>query len=194
MIADQHDEYRTWKRVTVRIAGREYAMATKPGTVAYGRVDPAAVLLGERMDVANGDVVVHLHCGNGLVGAVAWARGAARVLLADRNILSVEAARPGLELAVGAPQSFAAPETWYGWTFLRALTPSMDFLYANFETSRTRLNIYAIWFRAMGCYTPTRVSDPPSSGGGEPVRMCHDLVTYNRDTGEIVSVQTLGCW
>ncbi len=93
MIADQHDEYRTWKRVTVRIAGREYAMATKPGTVAYGRVDQAAVLLGERMDVANGDAVVQLHCGNGLVGAVAWGRGAARVLLADRNVLNVEAAR-----------------------------------------------------------------------------------------------------
>ena len=93
MTDDEHDAYRIWKLVTVRIAGRAYAMATKPGTVAYGRVDPAAVVLGERLDVANGDVVVHLHCGNGLVGAVASAQGAARVFLADRNVLNVEAAR-----------------------------------------------------------------------------------------------------
>ena len=99
-------------------------------------------------------------------------------------------------IARGAPQSFAAPESWFGWAFLRAITPSMDVLYANCETSRIRLNTYAIWFRAMGCYTPpSPVSSPPSPGsGGPPLKTCYYRVTFYMDTGEIVSVQLLGCW
>jgi 16S rRNA (guanine1207-N2)-methyltransferase len=51
------------------------------------------VLLAEHTDVHPGDVVVHLHCGNGLLGAVAAGKGAERVLLADRNVVAVDAAR-----------------------------------------------------------------------------------------------------
>ena len=85
--------YRVWQRGTVTVAGGTVAAMSKPGVFSHGRPDPAAVLLCEHAVVATGDTVVQLNCGNGLFGAVAGAvRGAGRVLLTDRNALSVEAA------------------------------------------------------------------------------------------------------
>lgn len=92
--------YRTWRTYAVRVAGASYQVATKPGAFADGRLDPATLLLAEHVAVKDGDVVVHLNCGNGLVGAVAAARGAARVVLTDRNIIAAEAA--GRTLAANA--------------------------------------------------------------------------------------------
>ncbi len=85
--------YHTWRAYAVRVAGHSYQVATKQGAFAHGRLDPATILLAEHLVTKAGDTVVHLNCGNGLVGAVADAGGAARVLLADRNVVSVEAAR-----------------------------------------------------------------------------------------------------
>ena len=86
--------YRTWRTYAAKVAGRSYQVATKPGTFAHGRLDPAAQLLASQVEVAAGDCVVHLNCGNGLTGAVAaLAASNTRVYLTDRNIVSVEAAR-----------------------------------------------------------------------------------------------------
>jgi 16S rRNA (guanine1207-N2)-methyltransferase len=86
--------YRVWRTYSVKIGGRAYDIATKPGAFAYGRLDPATLLLAEHVDVKDGDTVVHMNCGNGLVGAVASLAGkASRVLLTDRSIVSVDAAR-----------------------------------------------------------------------------------------------------
>jgi 16S rRNA (guanine1207-N2)-methyltransferase len=86
--------YRVWRTYSVTIGGRAYDIATKPGAFADGRLDPATVLLAEHVDVKDGDTIVHMNCGNGLVGAVASLAGnASRVLLTDRNIVSVDAAR-----------------------------------------------------------------------------------------------------
>lgn len=85
--------YREWRTYSVKVAGQSYEIATKAGAFAHGRLDPATLLLAEHIGVKEGDTVVHLNCGNGLVGAVASAGRAGRVLLADRNIVSVEAAR-----------------------------------------------------------------------------------------------------
>ena len=86
-------DYRAWRTYPVRIGAREYQVATKPGVFSNGLLDPAAVLLAEHVTVASGDTVVHLNCGNGLVSVVASiAAGAGRVVLADRNVLSVAAA------------------------------------------------------------------------------------------------------
>ena len=106
-------DYRAWQRVTVRVSDREYTVATKPGVFAHGREDTGALLLAEQARVNAGDVVVHLNCGTGLFGAVAAsgsaARGsAARVLLADRNVLAVEAARRTLDLNAGAARASVA--------------------------------------------------------------------------------------
>ena len=86
--------YRTWRTYSAKIAGQSYEVATKPGTFAHGRLDPAALLLAEHAKVASGDCVVHLNCGNGLTAAVA-AKSApeVRAYLVDRNVVSVEAAR-----------------------------------------------------------------------------------------------------
>ena len=86
--------YREWRTYSTKVAGRSYQVATKPGTFAYGRLDPATLLLAEHIEVTPGDSVVHMNCGNGLVGAVARLGGqAGRVLLTDRNIVSVDATR-----------------------------------------------------------------------------------------------------
>ena len=84
--------YREWRTNGVAVAGRTYQVATKPGAFANGRLDPATTLLAEHLEVKQGDTVVQMNCGGGLVGAVALQEGAARVLLSDRNIVSVEAA------------------------------------------------------------------------------------------------------
>lgn len=83
--------YHTWRTYTVRVSGVAYEVATKPGTFAHGRLDPAALLLAEHVAVEKGDSVVLMHCGNGLPAVVA-ARHAGRVILTDRNVVSVQAA------------------------------------------------------------------------------------------------------
>ena len=90
--------YRTWRTYSAKIAGQSCEVATKPGTFAHGRLDPAALLLAEHAKVASGDCVVHLNCGNGLAAAVA-VRSApeVRAYLVDRNVVSVEAARRTLD-------------------------------------------------------------------------------------------------
>jgi 16S rRNA (guanine1207-N2)-methyltransferase len=85
--------YRDWQRGSVKVAGTSVIVATKPGVFSHGRLDPAALLLAEHVNVTPGDVVVNMNCGNGMFGAVAATAGhAGRVLLTDRNVLSVEAA------------------------------------------------------------------------------------------------------
>lgn len=90
--------YRTWRTYSAKIAGEAYQVATKPGTFAHGRLDPAALLLAEHAKAASGDCVVHLNGGNGLTAAVA-AKAApdVRVFLTDRNLVSTEAARRTLD-------------------------------------------------------------------------------------------------
>ena len=84
--------YHTWRTYTVKVAGVAYEVATKPGAFAHGRIDPAALLLAEHVAVKEGDTVVLMHCGSGLPAVAAAARGAGRLVLTDRNIVSVQAA------------------------------------------------------------------------------------------------------
>lgn len=79
--------------------GHAVSFATKPGVFAHGHDDPAALMLAEAVhDALAGaaspglDVVV-MPAGNGLVGAVAAARGARSLWLSDRHVLHVEATR-----------------------------------------------------------------------------------------------------
>ena len=70
-----------------------FRVATKPGVAWHGDIDAAAVLLAEHARIASGDVVFVFNCGNGLAAAGALRADPARVLLSDRNIVAVEAAR-----------------------------------------------------------------------------------------------------
>ena len=85
--------YDTWRTYTVKIDGVAYQVATKPGAFAHGRLDPAAQLLAEHVAVKKGDTVVLMHCGSGLPAVAAAARHAGRIILTDRNIVSVQAAQ-----------------------------------------------------------------------------------------------------
>ncbi len=95
-----HD-YHRWQTRSVTVRGSDYQLATKPGTFSHGTLDPASVLLAERMKIVPDETLLHLNCGNGLVGSVA-ARLGARVVLTDRNVVAVDAARRTLA-ANGAP-------------------------------------------------------------------------------------------
>ncbi|MEO6445079.1 MAG: methyltransferase [Gemmatimonadaceae bacterium] len=80
--------------MAVPVGGQSYSVATKPGVLAHGFRDPAAMLLAEQVVVPPDGVVVLMNCGNGLTGAVIAGGGrTSRLLLTDRNLLSVDAAR-----------------------------------------------------------------------------------------------------
>lgn len=99
-------DYHTWQQDAVRIGGTTFRVATKPGVFSHGTPDEASLLLAEQARVGEGDRVVQLNCGNGLFGAVAASAGAASVTLADRNVLSFEAASRTLS-ANGGGSGFA---------------------------------------------------------------------------------------
>ncbi len=66
--------------------------------------DPASRLLAESAQVAAGDVVIHMNCGNGRFGvATAEAGVAGRVVMSDRNVVAVDALRatPHAEVVLG---------------------------------------------------------------------------------------------
>lgn len=85
-------DYHQWQQDTVRVGSRTFRVATKPGVFSHGARDESSLLLAEYASVAPGERVVQLNCGNGLFGAVAASAGASSVVLADRNVLSFEAA------------------------------------------------------------------------------------------------------
>ncbi len=87
-----NDEYRVWRQSSVNVAGRALLLASKPGVFAHESVDPSSVLLAQHVRAAAGDVVVHMNCANGLLGAALALGGqAGRVVLTDRNVLAIEA-------------------------------------------------------------------------------------------------------
>jgi 16S rRNA (guanine1207-N2)-methyltransferase len=91
--SERNVPYHEWQQVSVKVAGTNVPIATKPGVFAHGRLDPSALMMAERVVVSPGDVVVSMSCGAGLFGAVAAVKGgAARVILTDRNVLSTQAA------------------------------------------------------------------------------------------------------
>ncbi len=76
----------------MNIGRARYAVASKPGVFADGRLDVAAIMLATHVSVGAGDIAVYMNCGNGLAAAV----GAASIIgaslfLTDRNVVSVEA-------------------------------------------------------------------------------------------------------
>ncbi len=88
-----NDQYRAWQQASVDVGGQVVALATKPGVFAHGTGDPSSVLLAQVVRPASGDVVLHMNCGTGLLGAVLGLEGRAkRIVLTDRNVLAVEAA------------------------------------------------------------------------------------------------------
>jgi 16S rRNA (guanine1207-N2)-methyltransferase len=96
----------------VRAGHRTVPVATRPGVFADGTLDDSAALLARHVTCRPTDTVVHLGCGNGF--AAAAAPPAAQVLLADRHVANVAAARRtlaanGLAHVVHHAHGIAAP-------------------------------------------------------------------------------------
>ncbi|MEO7457707.1 MAG: methyltransferase [Gemmatimonadaceae bacterium] len=85
------DDYRTWRETSVH----GIALATKPGVFAHGSADIASLLLARH--VHSPGTVVHLNAGNALL-AVALKGQARTTIIADRNVLAIEAAARTLAL------------------------------------------------------------------------------------------------
>ncbi len=95
--SSDHD-YDTWQTASVEVRGRRFVVCTKRGIPAGRDVDVASALLAETLDLNRHDTVLNLNCGAGLVGAVAATLASnGRVLLADPNVVAVEAARRTLQ-------------------------------------------------------------------------------------------------
>jgi len=74
--------------------GAETVLVSKPGLFAWDRLDAGSAALIGAMLIADGERVLDLGCGTGLVGLAAARRAPqARVVLADADLRAVEAAR-----------------------------------------------------------------------------------------------------
>ncbi len=94
---DALPDYYAWREFETRIGGRPIRYASKPGLPDWDRSDHAARLLAEAIEVGQGDRLIDLRCGRGLVAAVAALRGA-EVTALDDYIVAVEAVRRTLAL------------------------------------------------------------------------------------------------
>ena len=92
VLGDERSHYHEWREAEVTVCGEGFRVATKPGVLSFGSQDVANLMLAEHARAAAGETVVQLNGATGLFATVA-ARSATRVLTADRNVLSVEAAR-----------------------------------------------------------------------------------------------------
>jgi len=84
-------QYYTWQSTDLRIRAGTFTLFEKPGMVRFGRQDVPASLLADEIEAGLGDTMLLLNCGVGLPGLVA-AEAGARVVMADANVVAVEAA------------------------------------------------------------------------------------------------------
>jgi 16S rRNA (guanine1207-N2)-methyltransferase len=103
--------YRIWQIAPLHAGGVAVRIASKPGVLAHGDRDVAAMMLAEAVASRrpeNGPMAsVHLHCGNGLVPAMAVARGF-DVTALDRHVANTEATRRSLAASAAASGSSGA--------------------------------------------------------------------------------------
>lgn len=87
-------DYYAWTTDSVILRGDEVQRSVKPGMASIERADPASMLLADHVQVEEGQSVLVLNCGAGLVGIIAGreSRGG-QIWLADANVVATEAAR-----------------------------------------------------------------------------------------------------
>ncbi|RLG17597.1 16S rRNA methyltransferase [Nanoarchaeota archaeon] len=88
---EQEGEKREGK-LLVWIKGRYYELYTLSGIFSWRKLDKGTKLLAENMIIKKGWRVLDMGCGYGILGIVAWDRGAKEVVFVDRNPRAVEAA------------------------------------------------------------------------------------------------------
>ena len=79
-------------KLLVWIKGRYYELYTLSGIFSWRKLDKGTKLLAENMIIKKGWKVLDMGCGYGVLGIVAWDRGAKEVVFVDRNPRAVEAA------------------------------------------------------------------------------------------------------
>jgi 16S rRNA (guanine1207-N2)-methyltransferase len=92
------EDYRRWRTAELTVDGRTLAVVSKPGVPGFGALDPSEGLLLDHVEVGPTDSIQVMHCGSGVVGALAALRAPrGRVRLSDDHAGAVEAARRTLE-------------------------------------------------------------------------------------------------
>jgi 16S rRNA (guanine1207-N2)-methyltransferase len=91
--ADPLLDHGHFRRFTVEVRGMAIEVCSRPGVFAWDRLDEGTRALAATIEVAAGDEVLDLGCGNGVVGVVAARLGAGRVTMLDADIVAVESAR-----------------------------------------------------------------------------------------------------
>lgn len=80
------------------LGGREYKFVTSSGVFSPKRVDRGTALLAEHLEVKDGDKVLDMGCGYGVLGIVAARRARCRVVMTEINARAAALARRNLEL------------------------------------------------------------------------------------------------
>ncbi len=94
----EDSQYYSWRQVDVPVRQRVVKLVSKPGVSCSDTPDPALMLLAERVDIAEDSTVLHLNAGAGLAGAaLAMTASNATVIMTDRNLVNVLAARRTVE-------------------------------------------------------------------------------------------------
>jgi len=90
--------YYSWRQIDVTVRQGVVKIASKPGVSSCDAPDPALLLLAEHIDLPGHSEVLHMNAGAGLAGAaLAMTAGRARVIMTDRNLVNVLAARQTVE-------------------------------------------------------------------------------------------------
>ena len=94
----EESQYYSWRQADVPVRQRVVKLVSKPGASCSDAPDPALMLLAEHVDIAEGSTVLHLNAGAGLAGAALAMTGSeATVIMTDRNLVNVLAARRTVE-------------------------------------------------------------------------------------------------
>jgi 16S rRNA (guanine1207-N2)-methyltransferase len=85
-------DYYTFRKFTVDAHGHSVTVVGKPGVWSWDRLDPGTAALLEVAEVGQGDTVLDLGCGTGVIGAAAAQVPSDRVMLVDCNVAAVACA------------------------------------------------------------------------------------------------------
>lgn len=82
----------TWHKFKVDVRGETILIHSLPGIFSYDRLDEGTRLLLNTLKIHQGDRVLDLGCGYGVIGLTAARLGAGYVTLVDNNLLATSAA------------------------------------------------------------------------------------------------------